>query len=194
MNQGMYGYGLPPNYATRVAPPRFSNQQMFLVPGTSTFTVPQNVYQIYALVVGAGGSGGVISDTNAVGTATGGGGGGFAAGFIDVTPGQIITGIVVGTGGAASTRSTAGSTAGTAGGTSSVGTFLTATGGGAGQVNIASSTTAVAGGTGGTGTSGLIRGSVTSSGGAGGAKGTGTQNGISTGGNGVRLPLIDLTI
>ena len=43
MNQGMYGYGLPPNQATRVAPPKFLNQQVFNTPGTSSFTVPQNV-------------------------------------------------------------------------------------------------------------------------------------------------------
>ena len=41
MNQGMYGYGLPPNYATRVIPPAWNNIAQFTTAGTyTTFVVP----------------------------------------------------------------------------------------------------------------------------------------------------------
>ena len=113
MNQGMYGYGLPPNQATRVAPPKWTNFNAIRAT-SSTEVVPQNVYQIGVAVFGAGGSGGVDRST---GQATGGGGGGFAFGILDVIPGQILPTITIGTGGAGVTSSDAGN----AGGTSSFG-------------------------------------------------------------------------
>ena len=43
MNNGMYGFGMPPNYATRVAPPQWANFKL-ITATTSTEYVPQNVY------------------------------------------------------------------------------------------------------------------------------------------------------
>ena len=57
MNKGTYGFNLPPNYATRVAPPTWTNYRAYTTPGTYSFTVPQNVYQIGAMVFGPGGNG-----------------------------------------------------------------------------------------------------------------------------------------
>jgi hypothetical protein len=58
MNNGMYGYGLPPNFATRVAPAKWTNYLFFPIAGTYTgITVPQNVYQMGVAVWGGGGSG-----------------------------------------------------------------------------------------------------------------------------------------
>lgn len=69
MNKGMYGFGMPPSVATRVAPGRWANYKM-ITSTTSSEVVPQNVYQIGVAVWGGGGNG---STSNA-----GGGGGGFA--------------------------------------------------------------------------------------------------------------------
>ena len=91
---------------------------VFLSPGTSNWTVPSGVYQIYAEVWGGGG-GGTGTDGGA------GGGGGYAAGYFAVTPGQAIS-ITVGAGGIGGTR---GITPGGAGGTSSCGALCSATGG-----------------------------------------------------------------
>ena len=60
MNQGMYGYGLPPNYATRVAPPEWKNAKL-IVTTISTETVPLNVYQMGVAVFGGGGGCCVVS-------------------------------------------------------------------------------------------------------------------------------------
>jgi hypothetical protein len=58
MNKGMYGISLPPNYATRVAPPEWRQSRVYGKSGTYTgVVVPQNVYQIMLTVWGAGGSG-----------------------------------------------------------------------------------------------------------------------------------------
>jgi hypothetical protein len=56
MNQGLYGFGLPPNQATRVAPPKWTNYKL-ITTTTSAETVPLNVYQIGVAVFGAGGGG-----------------------------------------------------------------------------------------------------------------------------------------
>ncbi len=56
MNNGMYGFGLPPNQATRVAPPKYTNYKLINAT-TSTETVPANVYQLLVMVWGGGGSG-----------------------------------------------------------------------------------------------------------------------------------------
>lgn len=57
MNKGQYGYPIPPNAPTRVAPANWTNQMMDTSPGTKTFTVPQNVFQIRATAMGGGGDG-----------------------------------------------------------------------------------------------------------------------------------------
>lgn len=57
LNKGTYGSPLPPNTQTRVAPPKWTNQIINTTAGSGTFTVPQNVYQIQATVVGGGANG-----------------------------------------------------------------------------------------------------------------------------------------
>jgi hypothetical protein len=101
MNQGMYGYGLPPNYATRVAPPEWRNYKL-ITATTSTEVVPLNIYQMIVMVWGGGGNGHTASPGG------GGGGGGFAMGIVDVIPGQLLPTITIAA----------------AGGTSSFGTLL----------------------------------------------------------------------
>jgi hypothetical protein len=171
MNQGMYGYGLPPNYATRVAPPKFVNEQSFIVPGTYSFTVPQNVYQIFAIVIGAGGSGATYNSTADEGVCAGGAGGGCAVGIIDVIPGQLLPTITVGAGGAAKTNpGTATASSGNAGGTSSIGSLLSATGGAEGTASL-TSTASIPNPAGGTGSvSATLRGGFIATGGNGGGK------------------------
>ena len=105
MNKGNYSYPPAPNRPTRIAPPEWRNGKI-ITATTSTEVVPQNVYQILAMVFGGGANGTV---------ATGGGGGGFAMGIIDVVPGQLLPTITVGA----------------ISGTSSIGTILSATGGSA---------------------------------------------------------------
>jgi len=115
-NLGAYGYPLPPNAPTRVAPAEWRSFRPFLAAGSYIFTVPLNVYQIMACATGGGGNGGNGSwDGDGSHWPGGpGGGGGWAQGIIDVTPGQQLT-LTVGASPV---------------GTSSVGTILTATGGG----------------------------------------------------------------
>lgn len=164
MNRGTYGYPLPPNYATRVPPSRWTNARAYTVAGTYTgFVVPANVFQIGLMVVGAGGSGAMATPNNGY-LATGGGGGGFAFGILDVTPGQVLPTITVGAGGAA--LNTVSGVNGNAGGTSSFGTIVTCTGGGGG--NTSAVKTDAAGGVGGTATVTGLRNSVASTGGRGG--------------------------
>lgn len=164
MNRSNYGYPLPPNYATRVAPPRWTNARAYTRAGTYTdFVVPANVFQIGLMVVGAGGSGAMATPNNGY-VATGGGGGGFAFGILDVTPGQVLPTITVGAGGAA--LITVSGVNGNAGGTSSFGTIVTCTGGGGG--NTSAVKTDAAGGVGGTATVTGLRNSVASTGGRGG--------------------------
>ena len=144
-NKGTYGTPLPPNAATRVAPSKWVNSKFYLTAGTyNDFIVPQNVYQVLAIVVGGGGSGAAYAS----GSAVGGGGGGFASGIIDVVPGQKLPTITVGAGG--TTPGTASSSTGlngSAGGTSSIGSILSATGG-SGGTYAQGTITAAAGGTG----------------------------------------------
>ena len=124
MNLGIYGNGTPPNYQTRVAPPFWANYKMILTT-TSAEVVPQNVWQILALVWGGGGGGS---------TSLGGSGGGFCMGIIDVVPGQTLPTLTVGA---------AGSVGGGAGGTSSFGTLLSSTGGAVGAVGGTGTATGV---------------------------------------------------
>lgn len=120
MNKGSYGYPLPPNKSTLVAPPRWTNAKLILAT-TSTEVVPQNVYQMLVMVWGGGAHGNLSA-----GSYLSGSGGGFAMGIVDVVPGQKLPTITVGAAG---------------GGTSSFGTLISATGGssynfpGSGTVN-----------------------------------------------------------
>lgn len=101
MNKGTYGFPVPPNVATRVAPPQWKSFRPYLKPGAyNDFIVPQNVYQLAVIVVGGGGGGGARSG---VGNGGGGGGGGFAFGIVDVVPGQAIPTVTVGVGGTSGT-------------------------------------------------------------------------------------------
>jgi hypothetical protein len=164
MNRGTYGYPLPPNYATTLVPPRWTNARAYTVAGAYTgFVVPANVFQIGLMVVGAGGSG-AMATASTGNVATGGGGGGFAFGILDVTPGQVLPTITVGAGGAA--LNTVSNTNGNSGGTSSFGTIVTCTGGSGGSSpNVQTNGT---GGAGGTATVTGLRNSVASTGGRGG--------------------------
>lgn len=77
------------------APTFFSSS--FTTPGISSFTVPSGVYQIFAKAWGGGGAGGESFNCNA-NHAGAGAGGSFASGFMNVTPGEVLT-VVVGGGG-----------------------------------------------------------------------------------------------
>ncbi|MBM74897.1 MAG: hypothetical protein CMK59_05815 [Proteobacteria bacterium] len=69
-----------------------SGNSEYTEPGTYSFTVPEGVFEVVALAIGAGGSG------NRSGGGSAGGGGGGAKSFASVTPGQVIT-FTVGRGG-----------------------------------------------------------------------------------------------
>jgi hypothetical protein len=98
--------------------------------GTHSLTVPAGIYRIFGQDWAAGGGGG----GSIVGSAGGGAGaGGYAEGWLDVVPGQIVP-IIVGTGGSPGIGAT--STGATAGGNSTIGgTLLVATGGNPGGTN-----------------------------------------------------------
>ena len=93
--------------------PPVSGSIVFNSTGTTTWTVPANVYSIDIVTVGGGGGGGGKNTLNYIGKSgvtNGGGGGGGALAYVNsqaVTPGQILT-INVGSGGSAG--STGGST------------------------------------------------------------------------------------
>lgn len=57
MNKGLYGYPLPPNVATRVAPAEWRNQLLLSNAGSGNFTVPQNVFQVQVTAIGGGANG-----------------------------------------------------------------------------------------------------------------------------------------
>jgi hypothetical protein len=106
---------------------RNSDSQIFTSSGN--FTVPVNVYKVFAKVKGGGGGGGASTSTE---NGTGGAGAGYTEGYIDVTPGDVMP-VVVGAGGAAGTPGVGGGIGGD-GGTSSF-SILSATGGGGGPVS-----------------------------------------------------------
>jgi hypothetical protein len=164
-----------------------SGQIVYTEPGTYTFTVPEDVFFLGALCIGAGGGG--SRDNNNAETGGGGGGGLRFTQYLEVTPGEILT-IVVGSGGPGAT---ANGVSGTAGGNTTISrgvtTLLQANGGGGGTVTT--------GGTGGTGTTigGIIGGgnggnggneSANENGGGGGAGGYSGNGGVGgvTNGNG----------
>lgn len=117
-----------------------NNAQVFVTPGTSTWTKPTNVSKVYVKVWGAGGGGGGA----AAGGGAGGGGGGYAEGTAAVM-GNVT--VIVGAGGTAGANGVGG-----AGGLSSFAgsTVLTANGG-SGGYRLCSEY-----GAGGTATNGLI--------------------------------------
>jgi hypothetical protein len=90
--------------------------------GTTTFTVPSDVSKVFFEIVGGGaGAGGSFVPVSA-GTSFGGGGGGgggFAKGYLYVTPGEVLT-LTVGGSGGPGTNSATTPTAGTAGSTTSI--------------------------------------------------------------------------
>jgi hypothetical protein len=175
---------------TIVQAPFFQNQPtgqiIYDVPGTYTFTVPEDVFFLGAVCVGGGGGG--ARDNNNAETGGGGGGGLRFTQYLPVNPGEILT-IVVGSGGPGATANGSG----TAGGNTTISrggtTLLQANGGGAGTQTV--------GGTGGTGTTieGIIGGgdggdggneSAGEDGGGGGAGGYSGNGGVGgvTNGNG----------
>lgn len=98
--------------------------QVYSTPGTYSFTVPNGINQLTALIAsGGGGGGGKNSTTNG----GGGGGAGSVSAKIVVTPGQVIP-IVVGTGGLSGAFGADGGN----GSSSSVGS-ISVTGGGGGK-------------------------------------------------------------
>ena len=103
--------------------PGFS-RQVALGPGTTSWTVPTNVWTARVQVVGGGGGGGGGTANYSGG---GGGAGGYAQGIFSFTPGAVIS-VTVGVGGAGSGP---GATA-ASGGATSFGALLSATGGAGG--------------------------------------------------------------
>lgn len=118
-----------------------------LTSGTS-WSVPANVTQVYARVVGGGGGGGCQSANGAL--AGGGGAGGVSAGFLAVTPSGSVT-YSVGAGGAGATTTGA---AGATGGASTFGSLTSNGGLGGGSSNAYGAT--ASGGVGGTASGGNI--------------------------------------
>jgi hypothetical protein len=164
--------------------------------GTYTFVVPAGVYKIYCICVGAGGGAAGQGQRSDASAKAGGGGGaaGTALGWINVTPGQIITIIVgaAGVGGAPSANAPSSDGAnGSTGSTSSIGAFMSATGGAGGSGSDCS------GGAGGTG----VGGQINQNGGAG-TDGSGATNlnsyggvgGVSSQGGGGRPSTVSSTI
>ena len=140
--------------------------------GATSFVVPANVYEIYAVIVGGGG-GGAGSEGDRDEGHGGGGGGALAYGTIPVSPGETLT-FTVGTGGNGGGQGNNGQ----AGGNTTIaraGTVLIQAGGGAG--GQAESSAAAAGGV----SSGTFR---TGGGNGGNGGASGTNNGSGGGGAG----------
>jgi hypothetical protein len=93
--------------------------------GNYNWTVPADVYSVFAEVTGAGGGGGSVAHNDLTGAC--GGGGGVAEGFIAVSPGQVIP-LTVGYGGRGATA--AGGGFGSDGGASAFASFSGGGGGG----------------------------------------------------------------
>ncbi|MBE7728859.1 hypothetical protein [Komagataeibacter sp. FXV3] len=116
-----------------------------LTPGTTSWTVPANVYSIDVEARGGGGGGGGATGK---GAGAGGGGGGYCRGRFSVTPGQEIS-LSVGAGGTASSGGD-----GTLGGATTI-LGMTAGGGGAGGAG-ANAIDSVYGGAGGSAAGGAV--------------------------------------
>lgn len=180
-----------------------SGEVEFTSSGSFTWTVPDGITSVSAVVIGAGGGGSSGRGVNAQSGAGGGGGGlAWSAGF-DVTPGETLD-IVIGSGGAGGPWLGYGNNAakhGFAGNATQIKrgstVLLEATGGGGGQWVSTNTTTGGAGGSpggteyGGGGVGGAgYRGYYNSGGGGGGGAGGYTGNGgegyygsLSTGGS-----------
>ena len=162
-------------------------QRSFNVTGTSSWTVPDGVTQISAVVVGGGGGGGGGGGVGAHGGG-GGGGGGLAYGTFAVTPGESLT-IIVGSAGQGGAGSGSSPGNGTNGGLSriqrGVTALLTANGGLGGTHQMAQQTDGVGRGGGsysgtekdGGGDGGGGEGAWTDTGGGGGGAGGYNGNG-----------------
>ena len=136
------------------------------------FTVPTNVYNVFAIVIGGGGSGGTGNASANYPGGGGAGGGGCAYGSITVAPGQQIT-VTVGSGGSAAVPNGQNGSSGTAS------SFSTLVGGGGSGGTAGGTSLTGAGGSGGSysgpygvngnsGQNGYDNGSNASSGGIGG--------------------------
>jgi hypothetical protein len=127
------------------------NVQFYITATSTTFNVPAGIYRIYYEIVGGGGGRGgtYLNGLNSWGGG-GGGGGGFSAGYITVTPAEVLT-IVVGGSGTNGSNGTPG-TDGTDGSPSSIAsgatTLIGVGGGGKGLAGTVSTS-----GNGGTGAS-----------------------------------------
>ena len=146
--------------------------------GTYTFTVPDGVTEVSAVVVGSGGGAASCPGANAQ-AGGGGGGGGLAYGNFTVTPGEDLT-IVVGNFGVGGAS---GTTAGTAGESTTISrgaTVLLEGGGGAGGQADAPAQ----GQSGSTASGGTSSGTERDGGGSGGAGGTARYNWGGGGGGG----------
>ena len=144
-------------------------QQSFTTSGT--FTVPANVTQVSAVVVGGGG-GGAGSDGDRNEGNTGGGGGGLAYGTFAVTAGESLT-VTIGNAGAAGGEGDDGGSGGPT--TIARGATVLLSGGG-GQGGQERSTTSRAGGASG--------GTERDGGGTGGSSGSATDDNSGSGGGG----------
>lgn len=113
--------------AVAINGPAFTNMQVFVIAGSTTFTVPDGITKVMLEVRGAGGGGGQGNNGGTVGQ--GGSGGGYGKGIFGVTPGSMHT-VTVGLGGLGSTSGTC--TIGAPGGSSSFGALISASGGGGG--------------------------------------------------------------
>lgn len=117
-------------------------EQSFLTPGTTTFTVPDDVYVIHAVCIGGGGGGARGNNNSEV---PGGGGGGLRwINNLSVTPGEILT-IGVGVGATAQTATNNGTNGGSSYILRGASVLIQANGG-----NGATATAAGSGGTGST--------------------------------------------
>jgi len=116
----------------------------FTSPATANWTCPPGVTQVYAECWGSGGGGG---DGSGSGNGAGGGGGEYAAGFVNVTPGNLYSYTVPSGGASTSSSGASGGTGASATFTGDAALTITAHGGGGGQSGYNSSD----GGAGGTG-------------------------------------------
>jgi hypothetical protein len=151
-------------------------QQQFISPGWQTWTVPNGVTSISAVLIAGGGGGGGNNGASGPGSSGGGGGGLRWINNLPVTPGEVLN-IQVGSGGNAGTSYSNGSNGGSSAIQRGTDTLVYAGGGYAGKSNVS---TGVLGGSGGTGSS--IGGNI--GGGNGGAGGPATTNSAGSGGGG----------
>lgn len=154
---------------------------IYSLPGTYYFTVPNPVTTVYVCVFGAGGGG--ASGSLGSSSGNGGGGGGYSEGIITVTPGETLT-VNVGAGGGADSPGESSSVSdiiaygGGAGSTNSIGNWGSVGSAGNGE----GGTLNRSGGVGGTSPSQISGGG--GGGGAAGKSGAGVSGSSYIGGNG----------